>query len=260
MRRKAQHPMRQGTHGDLRCHHGDRRPGHGEVRPTVPANPLTAWAPATPPWSSTKPPISQSAARNTRISKTNDNGSGCSADGNLIVESSIYDASCKQLAGGGRLSGQPKKKKQQLQAAYWDAEAHRTPATIARSRRVVAELAGFSIPAGKTFFIVPEDHIGKQYLFSTEKLGVVLVDLQIRRLAAWPRDGEARFSRPAASGHSCGIYSLNDEHINELALMAPVSRMMVRQIQSSSNAGHLHQRHADDFQHGLRLLGREQHQ
>jgi len=38
-------------------------------------------------------------------------------------------------------------------------------------------------------------------------------------------------------GHSCGIYSWNDEHINDLALMAPVSRMMVRQIQSSSNAG-----------------------
>src|SRR5215467_2146870 len=32
------------------------------------------------------------AARNTRISKTSDNGSGCSADGNLLVESSIYDA------------------------------------------------------------------------------------------------------------------------------------------------------------------------
>src|SRR5262245_63751972 len=34
----------------------------------------------------------EEAARNTRISKTNDNGSGCSADGNLIVDSSIYDA------------------------------------------------------------------------------------------------------------------------------------------------------------------------
>ena len=39
------------------------------------------------------------------------------------------------------------------------------------------------------------------------------------------------------SGHSCGIYSFNDEHINRLALMAPVSRIMVRQVQSSSNAG-----------------------
>ena len=38
-------------------------------------------------------------------------------------------------------------------------------------------------------------------------------------------------------GHSCGIYSFDDDHIHRLALAAPVSRMMVRQVQSSSNAG-----------------------
>ena len=38
-------------------------------------------------------------------------------------------------------------------------------------------------------------------------------------------------------GHSCGIYSFDDDHIHRLALMAPVSRMMVRQVQSRSNAG-----------------------
>ena len=39
------------------------------------------------------------AARNTAISKTNDNGSGCSADGNLLVDAAIYDAF---LAGSSR--------------------------------------------------------------------------------------------------------------------------------------------------------------
>ena len=38
-------------------------------------------------------------------------------------------------------------------------------------------------------------------------------------------------------GHSCGIYSFDDDHIHRLALAAPVSRIMVRQVQSSSNAG-----------------------
>src|SRR5207249_4741369 len=31
------------------------------------------------------------AARNSRISKTNDHGSGCSADGNLLIDAAIYD-------------------------------------------------------------------------------------------------------------------------------------------------------------------------
>jgi sulfoacetaldehyde dehydrogenase len=175
------------------------------------------------------------AARNTRISKTNDNGSGCSADGNLIVESSIYDAFLKQLRiEGGYLVSE--KEKALLQAAYWDAEGHRTPATIARSADVVAKLAGFEIPADKTFFIVPEQHIGQEYLFSTEKLGVVL---SIYRYTGWPMalDMVKQIFETGGRGHSCGIYSWNDDHINQLALLAPVSRMMVRQIQSSSNAG-----------------------
>jgi sulfoacetaldehyde dehydrogenase len=175
------------------------------------------------------------AAKNTRISKTNDNGSGCSADGNLIVDSTIYDAFLKQLRiEGGYLVNE--KEKALLRNAYWDAEGHRTPATIARSADVVAKLAGFEIPADKSFLIVPEGHIGKEYLFSTEKLGVVL---SIYKFAGWPMalDMVRQIFETGGRGHSCGIYSWNDEHIHQLALLAPVSRMMVRQVQSSSNAG-----------------------
>ena len=38
-------------------------------------------------------------------------------------------------------------------------------------------------------------------------------------------------------GHSVGIASSSDDHIHRLAMMAPVSRIMVRQVQSASNAG-----------------------
>src|SRR5262249_5174891 len=43
----------------------------------------------------------EDAARNTRISKTNDYGSGCSADGNVLVDSRIYDRFLAQLVAGG---------------------------------------------------------------------------------------------------------------------------------------------------------------
>jgi len=71
----------------------------------------------------------EEAARNTRISKTNDNGSGCSADGNLLVDSRVYDALLAQLQkeGGYLVTGDDKQK---LQVAYWDAEGRRTPDTI----------------------------------------------------------------------------------------------------------------------------------
>ena len=42
------------------------------------------------------------AAKNTRMSKTSDFGSGCSADGNIIIQQSIYKEmlSALQLEGG----------------------------------------------------------------------------------------------------------------------------------------------------------------
>ncbi len=175
------------------------------------------------------------AAQNTRISKTNDYGSGCSADGNLLVDDTIYDAFLAQLVKeGGYLVNE--REKQLLQAAYWDGQGHRTPETIARPAAIVATRAGFTIPADKTFLVVEESRIGKAYLFSTEKLGTVLSLFRYRGFDA-ALDMVKQIFETGGKGHSCGIYSFNDDHIHRLALVAPVSRIMVRQVQSRSNAG-----------------------
>jgi acyl-CoA reductase-like NAD-dependent aldehyde dehydrogenase len=175
------------------------------------------------------------AARNTRISKTNDHGSGCSADGNLIVDASIYDRFLKQLqAEGGYLVSAAEKPL--LEAAYWAADGRRTPETIARSAEVVAARAGIALPEGKTFLIVEECNIGRQHPFSTEKLGPVLAIFKYDGFEQ-ALDLVRQIFETGGRGHSCGIYSFDDDHIHRLALAAPVSRIMVRQVQSSSNAG-----------------------
>jgi sulfoacetaldehyde dehydrogenase len=175
------------------------------------------------------------AARNTRLSKTSDNGSGCSADGNLLVESSIYDAFLTQLqAEGGYLASD--EEKALLERALWDDEGHRTANTIARPAAKIAEAAGFSIPQGKSFLIVKEWRIGKQHRFSSEKLSPVLA---IFRYSGFDQVLQMvrEIYEVGGKGHSCGIYSFDDDHIHRLALMAPVSRIMVRQPQSKANAG-----------------------
>ena len=175
------------------------------------------------------------AARNSRISKTNDNGSGCSADGNLIVDDSIYDAFLAkfQEEGGYLVAGA---EKERLRNIYWDAEGRRTANTIARPADAVAKLAGINLPAGKTFLIVEDDRIGKEHPFSTEKLGIVITLFRAKGFEDI-LDKVRQIFETGGRGHSCGIYSFNDDHINRLALMAPVSRIMVRQIQSRANAG-----------------------
>ena len=175
------------------------------------------------------------AARNTRISKTQNHGSGCSCDGNLLVEATIYDAFLAQLQEeGGYLATADDKRS--LEAVMWDANGYRTIDTVARAASVIATKAGIALPAGKTFIIVTEDRIGKGHRFSGEKLSPVLA---IFKYSGFDNVLQmvADIFEVGGKGHSVGIASFDDEHIHRLALMAPVSRIMVRQPNVSGNAG-----------------------
>ena len=188
----------------------------------------------------------EEAASNTRISKTNNNGAGCSSDGNLVVEASIYDQFLGQLQKEGGYLASAKEKKQ-IQAVWWDSEGHRILETVAQPASVVAEMAGFELPEDKTFLIVKADKIGKEHLFSSEKLGTMLAIFKYSGEFEEALDMVRALFEVGGKGHSCGIYSFDDDHINRLALMAPVSRIMVRQAQSIGNAG--------SFSNGMPMTG-----
>ena len=175
------------------------------------------------------------AARNTRLSKTSDFGSGCSADGNLIVDASIYDAFRDQLVEeGGHLT--TPEEAAQLRAIYWDDEGHRTPDTVAISAQALAARAGFDVAADRTFLMVEGAEIGRHDPFSSEKLRTVL---SLFRYSGFDQALEMvrAVYEVGGKGHSCGIFSFDDDHIDRLARVAPVSRIMVRQPQSKANAG-----------------------
>ena len=177
----------------------------------------------------------EEAARNTRLSKTSDFGSGCSADGNLIIEAGIFDRFLKQLqAEGGYLASAAEKAA--LRRVMWDDERHRTPNTVAIAPQRLAEIAGFSIPADRKFIIVEGDGIGKEHPFSGEKLTTLLA---VYRYNGFDQalDMMRAIYEVGGKGHSCGIYSFDQDHIDRLARAAPVSRIMVRQPQSKANAG-----------------------
>jgi sulfoacetaldehyde dehydrogenase len=175
------------------------------------------------------------AARNTRLSKTSDYGSGCSADGNLVVEDSIYEALRAALVEEGAHLTSPEETAL-LQAVLWDAEGHRTADTIAISAGAIAAKAGIEIAADRHFFLVEQSEIGRHNPFSSEKLSVVLSMFRYSGFGEALEKVKAIYE-VGGKGHSCGIYSFDDDHIHRLALVAPVSRMMVRQPQSKANAG-----------------------
>jgi sulfoacetaldehyde dehydrogenase len=175
------------------------------------------------------------AARNSRISKTSDFGSGCSADGNLVIHAAVYDAmKAALIAEGGHLC--TAEEKALLQKALWKDDGSRRIETVAISAQRIAEFAGFAIAADRKFLMVEQDEIGKAHKFSGEKLSVTMALFR----AADFEDALAKVRaiyEVGGKGHSCGIYSFDDDHILRHAMNAPVSRVMVRQPQSKANAG-----------------------
>lgn len=174
-------------------------------------------------------------ARNTRMSKTSDFGSGCSADGNLLIDNRIYDAVLQALqAEGGYLAS--KEEAGIIEGLIWDEHGHRLPNTVACPPQTIGRLAGLDIPDDRKFIIVESNRIGPDNNFAKEKLTTVLATYRYHGFDQ-ALEMVRQVYEVGGKGHSCGIYSHDDEHIDRLARVAPVSRMMVRQPQSKANAG-----------------------
>jgi len=118
----------------------------------------------------------------------------------------------------------------------WDGEGHRTIATVAIKAQKIARIAGFTIPEDRKFIMVEQDGIGAGHRFSSEKLCVVMALYRYHGFDD-ALTKVTQIYQVGGKGHSCGIYSFDDDHIARLAAVAPVSRIMVRQPQSKANAG-----------------------
>jgi len=176
------------------------------------------------------------AAEKIRTSKTLDLAASCSSDNSVLVFESVYDALLEKLKseGGYVVQGDDKAK---LQGVIWE-DGHLNPKIVAQHAQTICGKAGIDLPEGKTFLIVPETGAGPDYPFSGEKLTVTMAFYKVKDI------DEAialtnRIQAYQGQGHSCGIFSYNDDNIMKLALGTRTSRVMVNQPQAASNSGNL---------------------
>ncbi len=176
------------------------------------------------------------AAEKIRISKTLDLAASCSSDNSVILVDAIYDEMVEKLKHqGGYLVNE--EEKQKLQDALWP-DGHFNTAIVAQPAEKIAGMAGFNLPEGRTFFMVPETGFGADFPFSGEKLTVIMAlyrAADIEEAIALTNNIQAY----QGQGHSCGLYSQSDENIMKLANATRTSRVMVNQPQSASNSGNL---------------------
>ncbi len=176
------------------------------------------------------------AATKILLSKTLDLAASCSSDNSVILVDAIYDEMLAKLqAKGGYILDADAKAK--FQAVLW-VDGHINAKVVAQTPEFIASFAGFDIPDGTKFFIIPETGYGPEYPFSGEKMTVSMALYRARDI------DEAIFLTNAiqsyqGQGHSCGIYSNSDANIMKLANATHTSRVMVNQPQSASNSGNL---------------------
>ena len=195
---------------------------------------------ATMVWDETAAQDLHKAAFNTMRSKTSDFGSGCSADGNIVIHESIWDAAIKELvAVGGHLM--TPQEQQAMRNVMWDAEGHRLADTVALSALDMAKAAGFTIPEDRKFLIASHGtgiyNKTPEGIWCVEKLSTVLAVHKYCGEFQNAIDAVMAIHAVGGIGHSIGMFSFDDDHIHRMAMVARVGRMMIRQAQSKANAG-----------------------
>ena len=112
------------------------------------------------------------AAEKIRISKTLDLAASCSSDNAVILVDAIYDEMLAKLqAKGGFILDDAAKAK--FQDVLW-VDGHINAKVVAQPPQFIADFAGFEIPEGTQFFIVPETGHGPEHPFSGEKMTVTM--------------------------------------------------------------------------------------
>lgn len=176
------------------------------------------------------------AAEKIRISKTLDLAASCSSDNSVIAFEAIYDQLLEKLvAEGGYVASQ--EEADRIAAVLWENGAL-NPNTVVKPPQVIADMAGFSIPADRKFIIIPEEGTGPDNPFSGEKLSAIMAFYKVKCIdEAVALTNEIQAYQ--GMGHSCGIYSNNDDNILKLGMGTKTSRVMVNQPQAPSNSGNL---------------------
>ncbi len=175
------------------------------------------------------------AARKIAASKTFDNATSCSSENALVILDSIYDPAIAALERAGGYVCSADEKERIVSRLWIDGKLNRN--VIARDARVLAQAFNLSDAArDKSFFMVEETGVGREYPLSGEKLSLVLTVYRAKDFAEAKRVGRAILEHQG-KGHSIGIHTKDLSRARELAAETDVVRVLVNQAHTFGNGG-----------------------
>jgi sulfoacetaldehyde dehydrogenase len=179
------------------------------------------------------------AAAKISASKAFDNATSCSSENSVVAHAAVYAAFVDAMkARGGHLCS--KDEKARLRSWIWvtgkDGHEGLNPKIIAKGAEVIAQGAGFAVPAGTKFLMVEADGDPATEKYAQEKISPVITIWRCTSFEA----GLALvvgITDACGTGHSSGIFSSNPDYIERMGLTMRSSRIMVRQGMASGNGG-----------------------
>jgi len=179
------------------------------------------------------------AAAKISVSKAFDNATSCSSENSVVAHDAVYAAFVDAMkAKSGYLCSAEEKSK--LRSWIWiagkDGHEGLNPRIIAKSAEVIAQGAGFSVPAGTKFLMVEVGGDPASEKFAQEKISPVMA---LWHCASFEQGLQlvVGITDACGTGHSSGIFTSNTEYVDRMGTTMRSSRIMVRQGMASGNGG-----------------------
>jgi sulfoacetaldehyde dehydrogenase len=176
------------------------------------------------------------AARKIMASKIFDNATSCSSENAVIIHDAVYGRMIAALEaeGGALLTGA---EKTTLQKVMFPG-GKLSPAATAQPVGKICGLAGLTRPQlnGAKCLMVEETGAGPDHPYSGEKLAPVLAVYRARDFDRALALVSAIYAHQG-NGHSVGIYTESDAHIDRLASELTVARVIVKQAHTFATGG-----------------------
>ena len=165
------------------------------------------------------------AVRDILTGKCFDNGTICSSEQAVVAERSIDPQVRERFAAEGALF---LNKEQQAALAKVVATATNTlnPKIVGKSPKVIAEMAGFSIPEGTRAMLCELDGVGRDHPLSMEKLSPILAYYVVDSLEEGCQRC-AQILRYGGMGHTASIHTESRDAAREYGIRMPASRVIV---------------------------------
>lgn len=181
----------------------------------------------------------EEAAEKICISKTFDNATSCSSENSVIIQKSKYNAMIDEFKKHGGYLCNPEEK-EKLENWMWvpgkKGNIAINPEVVAVSARKIAADAGLNVPETTTMLMVECDQPDTPSHWHGEKLSPVISLWKYHDFEE-ALDCLINLTNYAGLGHSCGIYTWNQQYIDMLAEEMKTSRLVVRQPMAPANGG-----------------------